>query len=277
MAQIGKRNSLKVISEEDFGFYLDAAKLGRALLKPSPDESLPELGAEVDVFLYYDKSDTLIATFKQPKIEVGQVAILKIADINSTGAFAEWGLPKNLLIPYAQQSRNMVKGLHYPVFCYEDKNNGKLVGSAKLSKHLAEITTSLEAKQKVQLLICGKSKLGYKAVINNTYLGLIHHEDAFRSLKLGDQIDGYVKDIREDGKINLAVHLANSEQLGVLASKVFEDLQLNKSTNLTDKSPPDLIYKKWNVSKGSYKKALGKLYKQRLIEISKDQIKLIDS
>lgn len=276
MVQVGKSNALEVLSKEDFGFYLDAKSLGRALLKTTEDETQPEVGDVIDVFLYHDKSHSLVATFKQPKVLLGEVAVLKVVDINVTGAFVDWGLPKNLLVPYAQQSRNMVRGLSYPIYCYIDKHNGKLVGSAKLSKHLPEISNKLKPKQKVSLLICGKSKLGYKAVINNAYLGLIHYADAFQDLKVGDSVDGYVKNIRTDGKINLAMHLANNEQLGELATKVLADLKLNQSSHLTDKSPPEDIYKKWKVSKGSYKKALGRLYKQRLITIDSDQVRLVD-
>ncbi|MBL4660932.1 MAG: GntR family transcriptional regulator, partial [Alcanivoracaceae bacterium] len=153
----------------------------------------------------------------------------------------------------------------------------RLVASIKLSKHLNELNSSFKARDEVNLLICGKSKLGFKAVINETHLGLIHHSDVFKTIRLGQNTKGYIKEIREDKKINLCFNLPDSQQQGGLAVKILTDLKQNGGvSSMTDKSPPAEIYQKWNVSKGSYKKALGSLYKQKLITINKEQIKLAE-
>ncbi len=276
MAILGKNNSLEIIEAIDQGVLLDGDQLGSILL---PNKFLPEdyrIGQKLDVFVYLDTNDEPIATTQKPKIMLGECAYLKVADVNKYGAFFDWGLPKDLLVPYAEQSYKVYPDLYYTVFMYQDNATKRLVGSIKLSKHLNEYNTNFKVKQQVDLLICGKSQLGFKAVINKTHLGLIHHSDVFKNIRMGQKLKGYIKEIRSDKKINLSFNLPDAQQLGSLATNILNDLKQQGGVSpMTDKSPPAEIYQKWNVSKGSYKKALGSLYKQKLITITKDEIKLV--
>lgn len=276
MAVLGTTNHLEIVRATDYGLLLEGGHLGHILL---PNKFLPNdyrLGEKLEVFVYLDTNDEVVATTQTPKIKLGECAYLKCVDMNRTGAFFDWGLPKDLMVPYAEQSYKIYPDLFYTVYMYKDNASNRLVGSIKLSKHLEEYNTSFKAKDEVDLFICGKSKLGFKAIINKTHLGLIHHSDVFKTIRLGQKVKGYIKEIREDKKINLSFALPNSQQQGSLAVKILEDLKQNGGTStMTDKSPPADIYNKWNVSKGSYKKSLGALYKQKLIIISKDKIDLV--
>ena len=275
MAVLGTTNHLEIVRATDYGLLLEGGHLGHILL---PNKFLPKdyrLGEKLEVFVYLDTNDEVVATTQTPKIKLGDCAYLKCVDMNRTGAFFDWGLPKDLMVPYAEQSYKIYPDLYYTVYMYRDNASKRLVGSIKLSKHLNEYNTSFKAKEEVDLFICGKSKLGFKAIINKTHLGLIHHSDVFKTIRLGQKVKGYIKEIRDDKKINLSFALPNSQQQGSLAVKILEDLKQSGGTStMTDKSLPADIYNKWNVSKGSYKKALGSLYKQKLIIISKDKIEL---
>ncbi|WP_395373330.1 S1 RNA-binding domain-containing protein [Marinicella sp. W31] len=278
MTQLGTFNQLQIIRTADQGVYLDGGELGDILLPRRHVPAQAKPGDTLDVFLYNDSDNRIIATTEQPKAVVGQCAYLELLAVNKVGAFFDWGLPKDLLVPYAEQGFRMNVGHFYIVYLYQNKASGRLVGSTKLSKYLNEYSDNYKPKQAVELLICGRSELGYKAVINNSHLGLIHHSDVYKPVKLGQRLRGYIKAIREDGKINLCLTLANKQQLGELAEKVLQDLKDNGGqSNLTDSSPPKAIYDRWHVSKGSYKKALGALYKQRLIQISPQQISLVET
>jgi len=276
MAILGKTNQLEIIRATDFGLILEGGHLGHILL---PNKFLPDdyrLGEKLEVFVYLDTNDEPVATTQTPKIQLGECAYLKCVDMNKTGGFFDWGLPKDLMVPYAEQSYKIYPDLYYTIYMYQDSASNRLVGSIKLSKHLSEVNTNFKTQQEVDVLICGKSKLGFKAVINKTHLGLIHHSDVFKSIRLGQKLKAYIKEIRPDKKINLCFTLPDAHQMGGLATNILDDLKNNNGqSNLTDKSPPAEIYNKWNVSKGSYKRALGSLYKQKLITISKESIDLV--
>jgi len=275
MAILGKTNHLEIIKLTDYGVLLEGGHLGHILL---PNKFVPKdlkFGEKLEVFIYLDTNDEPVATTQTPKIQLGECAYLKCVDMNKTGGFFDWGLPKDLMVPYAEQSYKIYPDLYYTIYMYQDNASKRLVGSIKLSKHLSELNTSFKAGQQVDVLICGKSKLGFKAVVNKTHLGLIHHSDVFKTIRLGETHKAFIKEIRPDKKINLSFTLPDAKQIGGLAQKIFDDLKQNGGiSNLTDKSPPAVIYSKWNVSKGSYKKALGSLYKQKLISISDDKIEL---
>jgi len=277
MAILGKSNQLEIIRATDYGVLLEGGHLGHILL---PNKFLPKdyrIGEKLEVFIYLDTNDEPVATTQVPKIQLGECAYLKCVDMNKTGGFFDWGLPKDLMVPYAEQSYKIYPDLYYTVYMYQDSASNRLVGSIKLSKHLSELNTNFKPRQEVDVLICGKSKLGFKAVINKTHLGLIHHSEVFKTIRLGQKLKAYIKEIRPDKKINLSFTLPDAKKIGGLAQQIFDDLKLNGgSTHLTDKSPPADIYQKWNVSKGSYKKALGSLYKQKLITISHESIDLVN-
>lgn len=275
MVQVGQTHSLKVQSLVSYGAMLDGEQLGAVFLpKKHMPESLKE-GSELSVFLYQDSDDQIIATTQLPLVELNQCAYLKVVDVTKIGAFIDWGMPKDLLIPFAEQRNPLRNGQHVVAYVYQNKASGKLAASTKLSKYLEEINTSFKERDEVHILVCDHSDLGFKVVINNTHLGLIHRSDVYQKFRVGHQAKAYIKEIRPDGKINVTTHIPNKAQLGDLAEQILADLEANGGiSGLTDKSDPADIKAKWKVSKGSYKKALGKLYKARKINITPRSITL---
>ena len=274
--KLGQFNRLKVLNILSMGATLDGGQLGHLLLprKHMPD-SLQE-NSEIEVFVYLDSDDQPIATTETPKVVVGKCAYLKVVDVNKVGAFLDWGLPKDLLLPFAEQPKPLRPGMHKVVHVYVDQASKRITASARLDKHLHEENVPFKPGDEVQALFCGRSDLGYKAVINNSHLGLLHHSDAFQNIMIGLQKQAYIKSINSDGRINLTLHIPNKAQLGELAEKILADLQAGSGVSyLTDKSSPEEIKLKWHVSKGSYKKALGKLYKAKNIVIHNDRIELV--
>ncbi len=275
MANIGKKNSLRIVKSVDFGVYLDGGEHGEILL---PRRYLPEtwaVGDKLEVFIYLDTEDKLIATTQRPRIMVGQCAYLKVKAVNDYGAFLDWGLSKDLLVPYSEQTTKMKEGNDYVVYCYLDEDSDRIAATTKLHEYLDEYGDDFEPEQAVSLLICGRTDMGYKAVINNSHLGLIFKDDAFKPLKYGMKLDGYIKAIRADGKIDLCLQLAGQVAKKELADQILDHLKAEGGvSSLTDKSAAEDIYETFNVSKKSYKKALGALYKRRMIVIENDQIKL---
>ncbi|WP_439134111.1 CvfB family protein [Pseudomaricurvus sp.] len=276
MVQIGKFNRLKVVKLVDFGLFLEGDKFGNILL---PKRYVPEntdIGDELDVFIYLDSEDEIIATTERPKVTVGECAYLKVKDVNRVGAFLDWGLPKDLMVPYNEQSNPMEEGKSYVVYVYLDAYTNRIVASSRLNRHLKEESLYFKPQQAVKLQICGRTDMGYKAVINNTHLGLLFKDDAFKPLKYGARTPGYIKAIRPDKKIDLSLQLPPVQQREQLTEQILEHLEARGGTsNLTDKSAPDDIYKEYNVSKGAYKKALGSLYKAKRILIEPDKITLL--
>jgi len=275
MVEVGKFNTLKIVKEVDFGVYLDGDDLGTILL---PKREVPEgasIGQALEVFIYFDSKDLLIATTRKPKLEVGRCALLRVADINQAGAFMDWGLPKELLVPYNEQQKPMQEGFSYVVYAFHDTSSDRIAASSKLSHYLEEEAPWLKPQQEVSLLVASRTELGYKAVVDDQYLGLIFREDAFRPLKIGERLAGSIKTIRPDGKIDLLISAPAGKGRDALSEQILDHLrsQGGRST-LTDKSDPELIYKTFKVSKKKYKQALGGLYKQKQITISSEQITL---
>lgn len=278
MIHPGKFNRLSVVKLVNFGVFLDGGEAGNILLPKRYVPANTELNDVLDVFLYYDSEDQLIATTEKPKVELGQCAWLKVTDVNNTGAFLDWGLPKDLLVPYAEQHTPMQVGKSYVVYVYRDSASRRLVASSRLNRHLSEQSHYFKPQQPVDLLICGHSDMGYKAVINHTHLGLIFRDDAFKPLRYGAKLKGYIKSIRDDQKINVSLQLPAAAQRQELTEQIVAYLKANGGkSRLTDKSAPDDIYHQYNVSKANYKKALGKLYKEKRINLGKDEITLLES
>jgi len=210
-----------------------------------------------------------------PKAQLGECALLKTVTVTKTGAFMDCGLERDLLVPVSQQLSPMVEGQSYVVYLFLDPTK-QVIGSTKLHKFLDERAKNMAAGEQVDLMIVNETELGYKAVINGTHLGLLYKNEVFRSLKPGDKTRGYIKSIRPDRKIDLCLQRQNQQSKTDLTDRILAFLEANGGTsNLTDYSPPDAIYKQYGVSKGNYKKALGKLYKQRRISLEKDKISLL--
>ena len=277
MLQVGDQNRLKIIKRTDFGVFLDGGKYGNILLPKRYVTEAMNIGDELDVFIYLDSDDCIIATTLTPKATVGECAFLEVKEVNQVGAFLDWGLPKDLLVPYSEQLKPMEAGRSYVVCIYLDEHTGRITASSRLNRHLEERASGFRAQQPVDLIICGRSDMGYKAVINNSHLGLIFRDDAFRTLLYGEKLKGFIKTIRDDRKIDLSLQQRARDSKEDLAEKILADLQKRGGVSfLTDKSEPETIYKVFNVSKGNYKNALSLLYKQRKILIEKDKITLVE-
>lgn len=274
--EIGKFNNLQVVKIADHGVYVDGGEEGTILL---PNRYVPE-GTDIDdlieVFLYFDSDDLLIATTETPKAMVNSVELLKVIDTNRVGAFLDWGLPKDLLVPFSEQQHPMKEGESYMVYVFHDHETDRILASSKLNLYFEEEPEGLKGRQAVDLQISDKTDLGYKALINNQYLGLIFHGDAFRPLAIGERLPGYIKSIREDGKVDLLISQHSSEGDDSLEGQIITHLNASGGeSNLTDKSDPDLIYRQFKVSKKKYKNALGALYRRKLIVITREKISLV--
>ncbi|QCU90913.1 S1 RNA-binding domain-containing protein [Thiomicrorhabdus sediminis] len=277
MAHIGYLNTLEVVKEVEFGLYLDGANLGEILLPKRYVPAGVAIGDEIEVFVYLDSQDRLVATTDKPLAQLGQVACLKVVDVNRTGAFMNWGMPKDLFVPYAEQRVPMEQGRRYCVYLYLDKS-GRIAASSKLSLYLSEQSKNFKAGQAVTLLIVSQSKMGFTAVIDGTHLGLLHHSDLIQPLKIGQQLNGYIKGIRDDRKINLTLQPSGAQAHDDLADKIIADLRANDGvSSLTDASSPEEIFQRFRVSKARYKKALGRLYKAKKIDLSKQSVRLLES
>lgn len=276
MTTVGTVNTLPIVKKVDFGLYLDGGDLGEILMPARYAPKEFDLGDEVEVFIYLDSEDRLVATTDTPYCEVGQCAHLKVTSSSDFGAFMDWGLPKDLLVPFKEQLIPMLEGNSYVVFLYLDVT-GRIAASSKLSNYMKEEDGyDFIKNQQVSLLIARKNDFGYKAVVNGEYMGLIHNIDILQPIKVGDKMSGYIKNVRDDGKIDLILQGQGGEAIGSLAEDILELLRSEGGEiYITDKSNPDLIYKTFESSKSNYKKALGKLYKKRLIIIEKDKVKLV--
>jgi len=276
MAFLGHYNKLRIIKRADIGVFLDGDQYGDILL---PRKYAPEsmrIGDEVEVFLYNDSEDRVIATTLKPKAQVGECAYLKVISTSRFGAFLDWGLPKDLLVPHSEQQKPMQQGYSYTVYLFVDEETQRIAASTKLEQHLSIDVSGFKPQQEVDLLIYGQSDLGFKAVVNGTHLGQLFSGETFQRLHFGEQLKGFIRQVRVDGKIDLMLQLPSELTRDNLSDTIIEHLRQNDGiSTLTDKSPPDDIYRAFGVSKASYKKALGQLYKQRRIAIEKHQITLL--
>lgn len=275
IVEIGKYNTLEVLKETDFGIYL-GDEVEEILM---PTKWVPEgieVGDELEVFIYCDSDDRIIATTMKPKAEVGKFSFLKVSQVTSIGAFLDWGLEKDLFAPFKEQAQRMVAGNSYLVNVYLDEVTDRLVASSHINKFLELEEIELEEGQEVDLIIYEETELGYKAIIDNTYKGLIYHNEVFSRIAPGDKMTGYIKTIREDLKIDISLQKAGIESIEPNADKIYEVLKANDGKlPLHDKSDPAKIYASLQMSKKNFKKAVGTLYKKKLITISDSGIALI--
>jgi uncharacterized protein len=276
MAELGHYNTLPIIRRTDIGVFLDGGDFGDILLPRKYVTDSMRVGEPLEVFLYNDSADRVIATTQQPQARVGECAYLRVVSTSHYGAFLDWGLPKDLLVPFSEQQAPMHKGYSYTVFLFVDAASDRIAASSKLEKWLASDAGEFKPRQAVDLLIYGKSDLGFKAVIDGTHLGQLYTNEVFQPLHYGERLKGYIKQLRSDGRIDLMLQLPSHIERESLGEAIVEHLQNNDGvTDLTDKSPPDAIYQAFGVSKANYKKALGKLYKERRITIDKHRVTLL--
>lgn len=279
MVEIGKVGTLEVARIGPYGVYLDGEEHGEVLLLRAGAQKQVEIGEQLKVFIYIDSDDTLVASAIHPTIEVGQCAALKVVSLTDHGAFLDWGLNADLFVPRSEQMGDMGIGSLCVVMAMLDESSHRMIASAKLYQYLADEADGVfKAGQSVDLLVCQRTDLGYKAVVDGTHLGMIFHNEIFTDICVGDKREGFIKAIREDGKIDLLLQKSGAAGRGDLETRILEFLKVNGGiSELTDKSPPEKIYAAFGVSKKAYKKALGGLYRSRLIVVSKEKIELIAS
>ena len=275
MLKIGKFNLLRVTKTTAFGVYVDGKNYGEILL---PKRYVPkdcQLDSWLNVFIYLDSEDRLIATTETPLAQVGEVACLKVVAVSHFGAFLDWGLPKDLLVPRKEQATLMQEGQSYVVCVYVDDLTETIVASSRLDLFLNEFSSDFTPRQPVELMIYERTELGYKAVIEATHLGLLYANEVFQPLRVGQRVQGYIKAIRPDKKIDLILQLPSPVVQDAVAQKILDHLQARGGTStFTDKSSPDDIYREFQVSKAHFKRAIGLLYKQQKIVMGKDLIRL---
>lgn len=278
MALIGRYNSLQIVKHTNFGLYLDGAQDGEILL---PNRYIPkDVPTEdedwLNVFICLDSEDKLLATTEKPKVQVGEFASLKVVEVNSIGVFLDWGLPKDLLLPYSEEKRTLQAGDYCVVHVYLDKHTRRITATARLDRYLDKTPANYSVGQEVDLLVAEATDMGFKAIINNKHWGLIHKNEVFKFMRAGKQEKGYIKEIRSDGNISLSLQPVGAEAASSLNSKILTKLRENNGTlPVSDKSDPQVISGLFGVSKGNFKKAIGALYKQGQIVIHADRIELV--
>ena len=275
MVEIGRINKLTIKRMLDYGAHLDGGESGDILLpkKYVPKKCQP--GDEVEVFVYVDREERLRATTQKPYVTVGQFAKLRVVANSSSGAYLDWGLQKDLLVPKREQHAKMEEGKSYVVFVFLDKKTNRITASSKLDKFLSLQPPNYNEAEEVDLFICDKTDLGYKAVVNNSHWGMVYKNEVFQKLHIGQQLKGYIKIIREDLKIDISLQQSGYQRVDNISQKILKTIKdLGGSIAVTDKSPPEDIYSLFGVSKKTFKKAIGALYKKKLITIDTNGIKL---
>ncbi len=277
MIEIGKYHKLRIVKIVDFGVYLDGGEETEILLPRKYVSQDCAVDNIIEVFIYHDSEGRLIATTQKPLATRGQFAFLKVKSMSDVGAFLDWGLPRDLFIPFREQKRKMVEGKYYVVYIYLDEQSNRLAASTRIDRYIDKTPANYEEYQAVNLLIYDQTDLGYKAIINNCHTGIIYQNEVFQLLSIGQSVKGFVKKIRDDGKIDLCLAKPGHRKIDNIAQKVLAKLlEINDYVEVSDRSDPELIYQLFGISKKSFKKALGMLYKQKLIDIRNDEIRLID-
>jgi len=276
LAQIGRYNTLTVASIADFGVYLDGDELGTILL---PGKWVPrgtEIGHKIEVFLYHDSEDRLIATTSYPAGEVGDFVLLKCKATNDVGSFMEWGLARDLFVPFREQKVRLVEGEHYVVRIYLDPLSDRLAASTKLHQFYDKTPAAFTPNQEVNLLILYRMDLGYVAVVDQRYQGILYHNEVFTSLRKGHRCKGHVKAIREDGKLDLSLQPQGVQAIDTAAEQIEKYLvEHGGSMPYTDSTDPVAIYQVFGMSKKQFKKGLGTLLKKRRVSISHVKVTLL--
>lgn len=276
MVEIGKINTLETVRETDNGLYLDGQELGEILMPQKfVTDEIKNVGW-ADVFVYTDSEDRLVATTEQPLAKVGQFAFLKAVATSRYGAFLDWGLPKDLLVPFREQKADMVEGRNYLVYVFLDLQTNRVAASAKIDKYLDNTPPEYEVAEEVDLLIAEETDLGYKAIINNEHWGMLYKNQVFEPLETGYRMKGYINKVRDDEKIDLLPEKPGYEKVDAISEKILHELRENKGfLAVSDKTSPEMIKALFGISKKNFKKAIGGLYKKRMIAFDSDGVRLL--
>ena len=279
MAILGKRNTLSIVRESAPGLYLDGGELGEILL---PGRYIPanlKPKDKLDVFIYRDSEDRLVATTETPLAAVGEFAAMKVVSINDrVGAFLDWGLAKDLLLPFREQERMVRVGQRVVVFVYVDLKTQRIVASSRLHRHLSQERPLYRNSHPVSLLITGATQLGYQAIVENAHSGLLYRDNITTPLQIGQRLQGFVRNIRENDQIDLSLDAAGYKRVASVTDQIVKALEASDGKlGFDDDSSPEAIRQMFSVSKKAFKQALGKLYKTRRIQFTKPGIQLLDN
>lgn len=278
MIKLGEYNRLTVVKIVDFGLYLDGGEYWGEILLPR--ESAPveaKEGDELEVFIYFDSEDRIIATMNTPKAVVGDFKVMEVVGVAKVGAFLDWGLRKDLLVPFREQREKLEVGGKCLVHVYVDETTDRIVASTKWYKFLNREPATYIPGEEVELIIGRKTNLGYTVIVNKKYEAVIYRDEIFRPLEIGETVTGYIKAIREDGKIDCILQRNDGvQEIDRLSRKILELLEQEGGfLRLTDKTDPGIIYQLLGCSKKNFKKSIGGLFKKQLIEIEENGIRLI--
>lgn len=282
MIQIGKYNTLTILRDTKVGLYLGDPNISRIdaddiLL---PNKYVPkvfEIGEEVSVFIYLDHEERPVATTLEPYILLNEFALLRVNYTNQIGAFMDWGMEKDILVPFKEQARPMEKGKRYLVYLYLDEKTNRLVASSKTNQFLNNETITVEVGEEVELIVSHITELGINVIINEQHKGLLYKDEVYDdAIRTGDRTRGYIKNIRPDGKIDVSLQKQGYENVEPNAERIMDELRASRGfLRLTDNSHPEDIKTVLKMSKKTFKKAIGSLYKDKLIEIKEDGIYLV--
>ena len=273
--KLGKYNQLEVVKTVDFGVYLNGGDDGEILL---PSRYVPEgcrPGDVLNVFIYLDNEERLVATTLEPYVQVGEFACLEVAWVNEYGAFLDWGLMKDLFVPFREQKMKMQKGHRYVVHAHVDEDSYRIMASAKVERYLSKEFPEYQQDEEVEVMVWQRTDLGYKVIVDNKFGGLVYQKEIFKSLEPGMRLQAFVRQVREDGKIDLTLQKDGAQKVGDFAEILLQYIKDNGGqTPLNDKSAAEEIYETFGVSKKTFKKAVGDLYKKRLIVLVEGGIRL---
>ena len=274
--KLGEYNRLTIVKAVDFGLYLDGGDEGEILL---PSRYVPKdcrIGDELDVFIYLDNEERIVATTQKPLAKVGDFAYLEVSWVNEYGAFLHWGPLKDLFCPFREQKMRMEIGESYIVFVYIDRESYRIAASAKIEHYLQKDTPPYTVGTETDLLIWQKTDLGFKVIIDNRYQGLVYEDQIFKRIHTGDRMKGYISRVREDGKLDVTLQPLGYQQARAFSDTLLQYLKNNGGfCDLGDKSDAEDIKRRFQVSKKTFKKAVGDLYKRCLIVLDEQGISLV--
>ena len=274
MTGIGKINSLEIARRTEQGFYLIDENGNEVLLPNRYITDDMNIGDTIDVFVYNDSEDRPIATTETPYAQVGEFALLRVKAVNSIGAFLDWGLMKDLLVPFREQRMRMIAGRSYIVYVYVDDESKRIVASAKLDKFLDNKIPEYKFRKKADILIVKRTDLGFKVIVDNLFSGMIYHDEIYQDINIGEHYTAFIKNVRPDGKIDLKLGDREVKRVKGLADVIMDYIKANGgSMQITDSSSPEMIRAVFNCSKKDFKKTLGFLYKAKKIIITPSEVK----
>ena len=276
MKEIGQILELEALKDTPQGIYLITDEDNEILL---PNKYVPDdlkIGDKIEVFVYTDSEDRPIATTLEPKIKLKQCAFLKAVDVNQYGAFFDWGMEKDLLVPFSEQFLRVVAGQRYLVYLYKDEVTNRMVGTTKMGRFIKENKLEIKTGDQVDLLVSGETEIGYKVIVNNKHYGMVFKNEAFKTINIGDKLTGFLQRVRKDDKLDITLNSASLSDVEVLANRIYEQIIKNEGKlNFSDKSAPEIIYKEFQVSKKAFRRAIGLLYSDRKIKITPEDITLV--